>query len=232
MRTFKYRGVYALLIAVVLTALSSTTTKAQEYTTEEIYENSRYVVMREGTPRNKIDTLRWRHNLRLGISTPSLVHIYFLEGNGMRERNKITTASDRLANLRYYNTATYIITPISFEYSYYTNKWLSVGGKASFTALYSDVRNIATDERLYKNNSYVASAILTLRFDYLRREYVQMYSTIGLGLSARFKYDDGILSPMYDFTLVGISIGKGFYGFGEIGGGICGLFRGGFGYRF
>ena len=232
MRTFKYRGVYALLIAVVLTALSSTTTKAQEYTTEEIYENSRYVVMREGTPRNKIDTLRWRHNIRLSVSTASAMHVYFLEGNGMNERNGINTASDMLAHYRYYDTPTYIVTPISLEYSYYAKKWLSVGCKTSFTALFSDVRNIATDERLYRNNSYVASAILTLRFDYLRREYVQMYSTVGMGLSARFKYDDGILSPMYDFTLVGISIGKSFYGFGEIGGGITGLFRCGFGYRF
>ena len=232
MRTIKYRRVYALLITVVLTALSATTAKAQEYTTEEIYENSRYIVMREANPRHAIDTLRWRHNLRLSVSTASAMHIYFLEGNGMNERNRINTASDRLANLRYYNTATYIITPIAFEYSYYANKWLSVGCKTSFTALYSDVRNIATDERLYSNNSYVASAILTLRFDYLRREYVQMYSTVGMGLSARFKYDDGILSPMYDFTFVGISIGKSFYGFGEIGGGITGLFRCGFGYRF
>lgn len=233
MKSIRYREVISLIVAVVVTALSTPSAKAQEFSTEEAYERTRYIVVREGVPRHEIDTLRWRHNLRISIAAPGIIQWNFLEGRSIEPMlSEFRTSSDILAKHRYYQTPTYWTPPISFEYSYYVNKWLSVGGKASFWALYSDVRNIATDERLYRDNSYVASAILNIRFDYLRREYVQLYSAIGAGLAARFKYNDGILTPMYDFTLFGISIGKDFYGFGEIGGGTSGALRLGFGWRF
>jgi hypothetical protein len=125
-----------------------------------------------------------------------------------------------------------MVTPISVEYNYYVKKWLTVGGRATFTSLYNEVRNIATDEKLYSNGSYALGLILNVRFEYMRREYVQMYSAVGLGLAARFEYNRGIMTPMYDFTYFGIVVGKGFYGFAEIGAGLSGCARAGIGFRF
>ena len=154
------------------------------------------------------------------------------ESNEIIAPSRISTTSDVLAKYRYYTTPTIMVTPISVEYNYYVKKWLTVGGRATFTSLYNEVRNIATDEKLYSNGSYALGLILNVRFEYMRREYVQMYSAVGLGLAARFEYNRGIMTPMYDFTYFGIVVGKGFYGFAEIGAGLSGCARAGIGFRF
>jgi hypothetical protein len=154
------------------------------------------------------------------------------ESNEAIAPSRIPTASDKLADYRYYTTPTIMVTPISVEYNYYVKRWLTVGGRATFTSLYNEVRNIATDEKLYSNGSYALGLILNVRFEYMRREYVQLYSAVGLGLAARFEYNRGIMTPMYDFTYFGIVVGKGFYGFAEIGAGLSGCARAGIGFRF
>ena len=235
---------YTKIITLLLTTLMvcggySYEAKAQEFNSDEAHSYATYVVVRQKRDKFQAgDTIRWRHNLRLNIGVPSLMQTHFLD-RGLTTNNssqsssqRLPTASEKLAKYRYYTTPTYMIPPIAFEYSYYVNKWLEVGGKATFTALYNEVRNIDTEERLYSNGSYGVSLILNVRFDYLRREHIQLYSAVGAGLAARFAYNRGILTPMYDFTCFGISVGKSFYGFAEIGGGLSGSVRAGIGYRF
>ena len=94
------------------------------------------------------------------------------------------------------------------------------------------MRHIQTDEKLYSDGSYSVGLILNLRFEYMRREYVQLYSAFGAGFAARFEYDRGILIPMYDATYFGIVVGKNLYGFAEVGAGLSGSIRAGLGFRF
>lgn len=231
-----YRNIIVLLLATLFAGGAiAPKAQAQELSPEEAYQRTSYIVVQEQEHREG-DTLRWRHNIRLTLGSPSYIQNVFLDGI-MDDSNEIRpqempTASDKLAEYRYYTTPTYMVTPISLEYNHYVKKWLSIGGKATFTALYNEVRNIATEERLYANGSYGVGLILNLRFEYMRREYVQLYSAVGLGLAARFEYNRGILTPMYDFTYFGIAVGKGFYGFAEIGAGLSGCARAGIGFRF
>jgi hypothetical protein len=232
----KRLGIALLLMAVALVALP---TKARGQVYEFSDSTGRYrveyvrIVEEE---RREYDTIRWRHNFRLTLGTPSLVQIHLLKGTLYEvEETKIYTpqsASDRLAEYRYYTSPTYMVTPITIEYSYYINRWLSVGGRSTLTAFYNDDRNIATNEVLRKNCTFVASAIVSVRFEYMRRKYVQLYSAVGAGVAARFDREVGVIIPMYDLTYFGIVVGKNLYGFAEVGAGVSGFARAGIGYRF
>ena len=242
MKEFRFKNIVTLLIAIAFMGGVAPKAVAQELSPEEAYRLASYIVAQESmekvkSERREYDTLRWRHNLRLTFGSPSAIQCAFLDGvmSGSNEINapsRISTTSDVLAQYRYYTTPTIMVTPISVEYNYYVKRWLTVGGRATFTSLYNEVRNIATDEKLYSNGSYALGLILNVRFEYMRREYVQLYSAVGLGLAARFEYNRGIMTPMYDFTYFGIVVGKGFYGFAEIGAGLSGCARAGIGFRF
>lgn len=242
MKEIKFKNIVTLLLALAFMGGVAPKAVAQELSPEEAYRLASYIVAQESmekvkSERREYDTLRWRHNLRLTFGSPSAIQCAFLDGimSGSNEINapsRISTTSDVLAQYRYYTTPTIMVTPISVEYNYYVKRWLTVGGRATFTSLYNEVRNIATDERLYANGSYAVGLILNVRFEYMRREHVQLYSAVGLGLAARFEYNRGIMTPMYDFTYFGIVVGKGFYGFAEIGAGLSGCARAGIGFRF
>lgn len=240
MKEIRFKNTVMLLLALAFMGGAASKAVAQELSPEEAYRLASYMVAQDEDDedeRREYDTLRWRHNLRITFGTPSAIQTYFLDGimdnaDAESRPHKIPTASDKLADYRYYTTPTIMVTPISVEYNYYVKKWLTVGGRATFTSLYNEVRNIATDEKLYSNGSYALGLILNVRFEYMRREYVQMYSAVGLGLAARFEYNRGIMTPMYDFTYFGIVVGKGFYGFAEIGAGLSGCARAGIGFRF
>lgn len=242
MKEIKFKNIVMLLLALAFMGGVAPKAVAQELSPDEAYRLASYIVAQESmekvkSERREYDTLRWRHNLRLTFGSPSAIQCAFLDGvmSGSNEINtpsRIPTTSDVLAQYRYYTTPTIMVTPISVEYNYYVKRWLTVGGRATFTSLYNEVRNIATDEKLYSNGSYAVGLILNVRFEYMRREYVQLYSAVGLGLAARFEYNRGIMTPMYDFTYFGIVVGKGFYGFAEIGAGLSGCARAGIGFRF
>lgn len=235
MKSKRYTRALALLIAAFV-CFAAHEAKAQELSTDQIYERATYIIVQQESERREYDTIRWRHNLRLMLGAPSYVQVAFLDSDfgdidvdGIYAR---PTASDKLAQYRYYTTPTYMVPPISFEYNHYVNKWFTVGGKAIFSALYREVRHIQTDEKLYSDGSYSVGLILNLRFEYMRREYVQLYSAFGAGFAARFEYDRGILIPMYDATYFGIVVGKNLYGFAEVGAGLSGSIRAGLGFRF
>ena len=66
----------------------------------------------------------------------------------------------------------------------------------------------------------------------LRKPIINLYSAVGAGIAARFAYDDGVVTPMYDLTFFGLTLGRKVYFFAEVGAGISGSLRAGVGYRF
>lgn len=234
---FTFRLICLLIALATLPARSVAQT--YEYVDDEGVHHVVHVVERDSDEDEvrEYDTIRWRHNLRLTFGTLSYVQTALLNGELLSiskdtEAKRLPTTSEQLAKYRYYTTPTYMITPITVGYSYYIKRWLSVGGITTFTALYNEERNIANDEMLRANCTFAISAIANVRFEYMRRRYVQLYSAVGAGLVARFDDDSGIIIPMYDLTYFGIVVGKGVYGFAEVGAGLSGFVRAGIGYRF
>ena len=225
------RHITFILLGVAL-SLTSLRAWAQEPVTDDVYTRAHDIV-EEDYITEAPKPIRWKHNIRIGLSTPGLLSERFLRGpEGSTNESLIPSASHDLASMRYYRTPTYYFSGLTAEYNQNIKPWLAIGGKATFAAMWSSVRHVATDELLYRDNNYSIGVIFNIRFEWLRRDIVQMYSGIGIGLAARIAFNDGILSPMFDATYVGISLGRSLYGFAEVGTGISGMIRAGMGYRF
>lgn len=224
------------ILTFVVVCLISLQAYGQQ-TTEEIYVKSYGAVNKNSARRHARDMepIRWEHNIRLGANLPSLLSLRFLNGP-FYEDERISysdpSASGALAEERYYQSPTYYFSGATLEYSHSVKSWFSIGSKATYAMMWSSMRHVLTDKILYRDNNYAVGLIFNMRFDWLRRDVVQLYSSIGIGLAARFAFHDGVISPMYDATYFGIAVGRDIYGFIELGGGISGSARAGLGIRF
>ena len=216
---------YIIALLAIAMCLSTTTLHAQDQTMEPTSNIS--------TEATTYVYTGWKHNLRISASMPGLLSALFTT-HKVESSSDITssTHSAELADVRYYKTMNHYFPGINIEYSYGINKIIHVGAKLTCAGTMQSVRHCATSELLYRDDNLAIGAIVNLRFDWLRKRNVQMYSSIGLGLAARFSFNNNILVPMYDATYVGASFGRSLYGFVEVGGGISGLIRTGIGYRF
>jgi hypothetical protein len=177
---------------------------------------------------------RWNNDLRTSIGAPGLLPLLML--------NELTydletdeypfTASEKLADKRYYDGSVYFVPPISLEYGRYVNRWLVIGAKASIMGLYQHKRHIGTHKRISTKSALILSTAVSLRFDYLRRDLVSLYSGISVGIGTKIGGKESIISPTLDMTYFGITVGKHIFGFAEIGGGASGVVRCGIGGRF
>ena len=85
---------------------------------------------------------------------------------------------------------------------------------------------------LYHKQEAKNKSIVNFRFEYLRRDVVQLYSGIGVGATERHDESYVVALPMIDVTYLGVTVGRNIYGFAELGGGINGCIRVGMGYKF
>lgn len=179
--------------------------------------------------------IRWKHDLRVGLGIPGIISDVMLTNDIFTHDDiepRILTLSEAIHSNRYDYGPSTTLYNLFGEYAYTVKPWLSVGGKAVFSGFWRAKYNVLTGEKLFNDNMYTLSAIATVRFDWLRRKSIHLYSTVGAGISARIAYYDGIIVPMYDFTLLGLRVGRGLYGFVELGGGISGIARVGIGFSF
>lgn len=218
-----------IILTIVALAIA-TAAYGQEPTTDDLYNKTRSAIIEDN---DSATPAQWRHDIRIGVSTPGLLSAFFI-GNTTRNdlSNTRPSASNALALARYYRTPTYYFPGATLEYSQRLKPWLLVGAKTSFAMTWNSMRHIATDEILYRDNSYAIGLIINVRFDWLRRDVVRLYSSIGGGLAVRISFNDGIIAPMYDATYFGVALGRSVYGFAEIGAGISGSLRAGLGVRF
>ncbi|MBQ2143417.1 MAG: hypothetical protein II204_09725, partial [Alistipes sp.] len=125
MKEIRFKNTVMLLLALTFMSGAASKAMAQELSPEEAYRRASYIVAQnedDDDERREYDTLRWRHNLRITFGTPSAIQTYFLDGimdnaDAESRPHKIPTASDKLADYRYYTTPTIMVTPISVEYN-------------------------------------------------------------------------------------------------------------------
>ncbi|MEG2071478.1 MAG: hypothetical protein RR034_08915, partial [Bacteroidales bacterium] len=135
-----------------------------------------------------------------------------------------------------YHGAVFSTGAISFNYMYRIKKWLWIGGSATYCGFFSKVHNLVTDEVVGKNNVNTFSFYPSVRFSYLNRKYVTLYSGVSLGYTFIFgnrlesRYSQSYFTGQ--ITAIGVSVGKTWYGFTELGLGMRGCISAGFGYRF
>lgn len=173
-----------------------------------------------------------RHNIRIGIGLPGLYPINALE-RPLKEATEFTgdSMSDNLASYRYYWEDIQYTSFYALEYSYDAAEWVSVGVKLSALSLYRHRLHHQTLEKIESRHNTTLSAVLCARFTYLNRQYVQLYSGLGLGVRTNFGVSHET-SVAYDVTWFGLSVGARVYGLFELGSGYSGTLRAGIGFRF
>lgn len=228
---------------VLLTVISSNSVTAQQVSPRQLYDNVSGAVHREVyddsveiTYRNQANTsdMRWRHNIRIGIGTSSFVATALI-GDGLYDDHDyiVDHSLSNLLEREHYVEGPETQFPCLYaEYSYQLRPWLAIGGKTTFDAIWMAIYDVRTGLRVGNHDKYAISALANFRFDWLRRTNFQLYSSIGAGVAMRIEKGDNTLVPMYDATFIGISIGRGFYCFWEVGLGISGIARAGIGIRF
>ncbi|MCF0179400.1 MAG: porin family protein [Bacteroidales bacterium] len=89
---------------------------------------------------------------------------------------------------------------------------------------YDNNNQVVSDKKEY---FYNLSFVPKIRFTYLHRKYVNLYSGLGVGLNINSgsEYDihgkQTALAPVFDFTFIGVKVGKGhWYGSIDFGGAI------------
>ena len=148
-----------------------------------------------------------------------------------------TLTSDTYSKVRY--------TPvISLSYHYRAYKWLWVGLTADFSEFYAYYYDRLTDKRVKgqsEHNTFF-NLMADLRFSYLNRKHVTLYSELSGGLligNFTSKQVQPVATNYTAFagavhvTMLGVKAGaKGWFGNVELGAGFKGLISAGFGYEF
>ena len=120
-------------------------------------------------------------------------------------------------------------------YGYNIKKWLCVGGAVTWYGEFSSVYSNVDNSKIRNEKYHLVTVMPTVRMSWLNREWVKMYSSLGLGIGIEVKQKQdrwrstivaGKISP------VGIIIGRSLYGFAELSIGTQGFAIVGMGYRF
>ncbi len=190
-----------------------------------------------------------RHEFQLNIGDPYMaVSTRAISGFDITEQlfPNLQENPDRLDNSHSwrfpsYKCRTNVMPLFSFSYHFRLRKWLWIGVANTFSDIRQNIVNPEgiTEARL---NEYAISTIFDVRFSYLNRKHVTLYS--GLGMGFMFKgYDsrqDGKYQPIsltsslaYQLTAFGVKAG-GNHWFGnlELGCGYKGFISGGVSYDF
>lgn len=174
----------------------------------------------------------YRHDLRVGLGATGLSLLFYLDTTfDANFPSDNETMSDILAHYRF-NYGELRLTPvISLEYSYAVNDWFAIGVKGSYVSMYRTRTHAHTGERHGRVAISAVNAMVNARFQWLNRDIVKMYSSLGLGAMTAFGLAQETFF-FYDATWVGLSVGEKVYGYFEFGGGASGVARAGLGVRF
>lgn len=227
---------YIVACIAMLCALQQLSAQETVITDQLIYDRvSGYMVSGDVELSQMTENIRWNNDITLWYGAPGFISEGLL-GNLfygiMYDEDINMSVSERLNDLRINRGPRYKFSTIGLSYARQLRPWFSLGVKSTFAAIWEYKYDVFTNERLYDDNVYNISAMFDARFSWLRRHSVEMYSSVALGLCAHVERQFGGLWPMGDVALLGLKVGRSFYGFLEIGVGVGGSVRGGFGVRF
>lgn len=179
----------------------------------------------------------FKHGVRVGVSgTPLLLGLVtdVAGGMGFGYGADVWYHSDVSSLYRDYYGPLYTTGNVGAEFDWALKKWLTVSAGAYFTGFWASKYDGFTGNRMRDDSGVAVSLMGTVRFTYLNRKFVQMYSGLAAGAFI-IGSNAGDMKGSLHFQLIplGISVGNRVFGFAEIGVGT--LYMGGnigLGYRF
>lgn len=143
-------------------------------------------------------------------------------------------------SVSYHDSKTVYTPSFALEYGFNTEKWMSVGMGVYYGMARTRLLD-ASGELLKTEDIHDLSVMINIRFYWLNRPLIRMYSGIGTGCSISMHREDdaqlGYIGPDYigwgyDIRLIGLTVGKKLYGNFEAGVFPHGYITAGLGYRF
>ena len=142
----------------------------------------------------------------------------------------------------YYRGALKTSGGYALSYMYSPCRWFAVGMYAGYVSQWEKTHLRSTQATVSTTTERHLMFVPTVRFTYLNRPLVRLYSSIGVGIgfcSERTRNVDGRLEfsensrfcPA-EVTFLGVSVGRRLFGFAELNVGSLGCCSAGIGYKF
>ena len=132
-----------------------------------------------------------------------------------------------------YDGPTYITGNIVAEINFIKKKRWTFSLAFAADGLWKNKYDNVTGQKTGRVSGYSATVMPQVRFNWINREVMKLYSSVGLGLSVGSFAENSETWGCFQLGLLGIQVGRRFFVFGEAG---CGmLYMGGkfgVGYRF
>ena len=178
-----------------------------------------------------------RHEFSLGVGDPWMANFqrHSIWDKLLWDRWPEESLNDWFVPTTYHTD--YIATcPISVGYMFRLCKFLWLGGSVSYMGVFGKVYDARNGDYLYNHTETQVAFLPAIRFSYLNKKYVTLYSGVSTGFLLNFEKEGGQMDtyfhPTFQITAFGVSAGYRFFGFTEIGVGYRGFVRAGIGYRF
>jgi hypothetical protein len=148
------------------------------------------------------------------------------------------TPLERYNNGKYYYDEKRYTHALSFSYTSEIKRWLALSLVGTYSGTFRNERESGTDKIVDKYKKQVFSVFPMVKFTYLNRPYIRLYSAVGLGVGFKSeKWDNNAQSGFEtrfggQLTFFGVSVGKDLFASWELGTGSMGILTVGAGYRF
>lgn len=245
----KYMRIFIVLAAVAAgtVALSAqTVTVRTEHTVSADrgrYESRREV--RRYSSRDFWKAERW--SVRAGMATPSYTASTFAEGSLWKSPWRNSTSRSLSDIYADYNGITRSSGALCLGADYAFARWFALSVDLSATIVWHDVYNGVSGQKIGSKTGVALCLLPQGKLIYLNRPMVRLYGKFGIGVVKYFGFDrrnresadDGIeyldnsFTPGFQWTPLGIEVGRKVFGFAETG--IGTLYTGisaGVGYKF
>lgn len=174
----------------------------------------------------------WTRQMRFGLNgypmTESVIHTW-------SKCDCVGEIGRSLSDVYFdYQKPMYTTGGISAEIAWLHKDWFTFALTMSANFTWQDNMNAVTHERTNTDTSLFLYVIPQARFNWLRRDLVKMYSSVGLGMITGYDLNkDFSVFPAFQINPVGIEVGRKVFGFCELGVGM--MYTGamaGVGFRF
>lgn len=225
-------SIATLLVALMVSTSASAQIKFEYRDSLGTYKVRFYphVDSDDAATRYRIPLVANTAELRLGTAAVPFTPIGYTSDNYWEYNFNPGELDDDL----YYNSPRWFT--LGIEGGAWIKEWLYVGGTVVYVSGVRTIREAPHNKRVgaFNFNSYTLMPMV--RFAWVRSGIVQLYSSLGLGVGvSHFDQNGGttwVSNVAYDLTFIGISVGRKFFGYCDLGAGSRGVLSAGIGFRF
>lgn len=176
-----------------------------------------------------------KHEISLSVGQGS--HFDFLSDDANCSPCSVTPLEKYNSSKYYYDTS-YNNPSLNIAYRYHLNSRWTVGGTSAAWFRNHYKFSESDNRQVFASSDYRFSLLAGVRYYYWETNISHFYSGLagGATLAAdkdikKDKYEYRFM-PAYQLTLIGVTLGKDFYGFADLGYGTLGVLNLGLGYKF